>query len=229
MTTSEPTINDLSPIFKPGVEREPMLLLDTTGSMSYPAADGSSVRRMDVIREALNIIVAKLAAEDSQAEEEAKTGAKDMTGEQAGGLMTVTFANGSAVDLGDLNPDNLTRKWDSIHFGGNTQIMPGWSQLVEVYMEEFGDTPKQDRPHLLATVITDGEATDTDEFARTLSQNTGGTYAIIAIVGYGEEHDRALAAYRAVAVKNDHVRVVTFDSETNPATIAEGLLSMTGA
>jgi hypothetical protein len=53
MATIEPSVNDLSPMLKPGVEKEPMLLLDTTGSMSYAAAADSTVERRQVIGEAM--------------------------------------------------------------------------------------------------------------------------------------------------------------------------------
>jgi len=220
MATAEPSVNDLSPMLQPGVEKEPMLLLDTTGSMSYAAAEGSTVERRQVIGEAIGRIVEVLGAEDSQAAQE------QAAGEDAGGLMTVTFAGGTAECIDDLSPDNWRQKWQAIRWGGGTQIMPGWEKLVDTYLEEFGDTPKQDRPHLLALVITDGEADDTDQFAQTLAQAKGGVYVCIAILGYGQEHDRALQVYKQIEAQNDHVRVVTFGSETDPNTIADGLLSM---
>jgi hypothetical protein len=220
MTSSEPSVNDLSPMLQPGVEKEPMLLLDTTGSMSYPVADGSKFERRQVIGEAIGRIVEVLAGEDSQAAKE------QAAGEDAGGLMTVTFAGGSATCIDDLSPDNWRQKFDAIQWGGGTLIMPGWEQLVETYMEEFGDVPKLDRPHLLALVITDGEADDTDQFAQTLAQAKGGVYVCIAILGYGQEHDRALQVYKQIEAQNDHVRVVTFGSESDPNVIADGLISM---
>jgi hypothetical protein len=207
-------------MLQPGVEKEPMLLLDTTGSMSYAAAEGSTVERRQVIGEAIGRIVEVLGAEDSQAAKE------QAAGEDAGGLMTVTFAGGTAEEIGDLSPDNWREKWRAIRWGGGTQIMPGWEKLVDTYLEEFGDVPKQDRPHLLALVITDGEADDTDQFAQTLAQAKGGVYVAIAILGYGQEHDRALRVYKQIEAQNDHVRVVTFGSETDPDSIANGLLSM---
>jgi hypothetical protein len=220
MTSTEPSINDLSPMLQPGVEKEPMLLLDTTGSMSYAAGEGSTVERRQVLGEAIGRIVEILAAEDSQAARE------QAAGEDAGGLMTVTFAGGTAQEIGDLNTDNWRQKWNAIRWGGGTRIMPGWEKLVDVYLEEFGDVPKQDRPHLLALFITDGEADDTDQFAQTLAQAKGGVYVCIAILGYGAEHDRALQVYRQIEAQNNHVRVVTFGGETDPTVIADGLLSM---
>jgi hypothetical protein len=220
MTASEPSVNDLSPLTK--TETEPMLLLDTTGSMSFPAADGSKVERREVVHEAIGRIIEVLEAKDSQ---EAK---EQAAGEDKGGVMTVTFAGGSAKNLDDISTRNLVEKWNSIQWGGGTQIMPGWNLLVDTYMEEFGDQPKTDRPALMALVITDGEADDAAEFAATMAQAKGGTYVAIAIVGYGAEHDSALASFQNVAAGNDHVRVLTFGGETDPNVIADGLVAMIG-
>ncbi|MGH9061655.1 MAG: hypothetical protein ACRDZY_19410 [Acidimicrobiales bacterium] len=216
-------MNDLSPMLPAGVENEPMLLLDTTGSMSYPVAEGSTIERRQVIGEAIGRVVEIMAAKDSQAAKE------QAAGEEKGGLMTITFAGGSAECIDDLNPENWRQKWNAIRWGGGTRILPGWNKLVDTYMEEFGEVPKQDRPHLLALVVTDGEADDTEDFAKTIVQARAGTYVCVAILGFGAEHDQALQAYRGVASGNDHVRVVTFGSETNPETIADGVLSMIGS
>lgn len=219
---AEPSINDLSPLIAKGVEREPMLLLDITGSMSYPATPGGPSRR-DVVHEAIATVVTVLGAADSQAAKE------KAAGEDAGGVMTITFAGGKATNIEDLSPDNIKEKWAAIPWGGGTYIVPGWELLVETYMEEFGNVAKQDRPHMLATIITDGEAEDTDDFVKVLSQTGAGTYVLVAIVGYGDEHDHALKSYKAIADKNDHVRVLSFDSVTDPNKIANELLAIVGA
>jgi hypothetical protein len=100
----------------------------------------------------MGIIVEKLGAEDSQA------AAEEEAGEDAGGLMTVTFAVDNVQKIGDLSPDNWREKWSKIRWGNQTEIMPGWNALNEVYLDEFGDTPALDRPKMLALIITDGEA-----------------------------------------------------------------------
>lgn len=197
-------------------EKEPMLLLDTTGSMNYPADAGGTVARKTVIQEAISLIVAKLAAEDSQAEHE----------ESGGGLRTVTFADGHALDIGDLNPGNLRQKWARIHWAGGTRIMPGLNTLTRVYNEEFGAKPQDERPLLLALVITDGEADDTEAFTRTVARASGSLYVVLAILGYGPEHDSAMLAYQQVAATNAHVKVMSFAGETDPETIAGALLRM---
>src|SRR5713101_2153223 len=129
-------------------EKEPMLLLDTTGSMNYRTSETESTPRKDTIREAISIIVSELAAADSQAAKE----------EEGGGLRTVTFADGQAHDIGDLNPNNLREKWNHIRWGGGTRIMPGFNLLLKTYTDEFGTVPQAERPLLLALVITVGKA-----------------------------------------------------------------------
>lgn len=197
-------------------EKEPMLLLDTTGSMNYGSAANDPTPRKDVIREAISIIVERLGAEDSQAEEE----------EEGGGLRTVTFADGQAHDIGDLNPDNLQEKWSHIRWAGGTRIMPGFNTLLKTYSDEFGSEPLEERPLLLALVITDGEADDTEAFKNTVARAAGSMYVALAIIGYGAEHDRALRAYQQVEAQNAHVKVLPFAGETDPEVIAGALLRM---
>lgn len=197
-------------------EKEPMLLLDTTGSMNYGSAANDPTPRKDVIREAISIIVERLGAADSQAAEE----------EEGGGLRTVTFADGQAHDIGDLNPDNLREKWSHIRWAGGTRIMPGFNMLLKTYSDEFGSEPLEERPMLLALVITDGEADDTEAFKNTVARAAGSMYVVLAIIGYGAEHDRALRAYQQVEAQNAHVKVLPFAGETDPEVIAGALFRM---
>src|SRR5579859_3786264 len=108
------------PTVTPVAGQEPMLLLDVTGSMNFAASATSTTPRRIVIQEAISIVVERLSKEDSEAEHE----------EGGGGLRTVTFANGTAKDLDDLNPSNLRQKWEKISWDGGTLIMPGWSKLM---------------------------------------------------------------------------------------------------
>ena len=201
-------------------EKEPMLLLDITGSMHRPNSEGSKVSRIDVVHEALGTVVAKLAAEDSQAVNEAATG--------GGGLRTITFAGGTGTDIDDLNPGNLAEKWAQIKFEGTTQILPGVAALFNAYNEEFGDRAPLDRPRMLMLVITDGEAEDSDKFAELCASIKTNMYVEIALLGFGPEHDAAQKSYESVAAVNKHVKVTSFGNETDPQVIAQGLLEMLG-
>jgi hypothetical protein len=205
-----------APPVQGGIEKEPMLLLDVTGSMNYGTSASDATPRRETIKEAIGIIVAALAGEDSQAAHE----------EEGGGLRTVIFSGGRASDIGDLNPTNLEQKWSQIRWAGGTRIMPGWNALINTYMEEFGRQDPASRPVLMALVITDGEADDTAQFAQAIAQASGGVYVALAIIGYGPDHDAALRAYQAIEQSNANVKVIPFGSQTDPQVIARALLRM---
>jgi hypothetical protein len=220
---SEPTVNDLSPVVAKGVEKEPVALVDISGSMSWPVADGSRVQRREVVGEAMGLLVKALEDEDSQAAAEQAGGSDDK-----GGLLVHLFSD-HAEELGDLNSSNWRAKWDGIRWGGGTRIMTAWEAAQNDYLEEFGEVPALDRPVLLTLVITDGEASDWDQFSQVLEQANSTRKFCVAIVGHGEDHDRTLSAYKAVEAKNGkHVRVVTFGGETDPASIANDLILLVG-
>jgi hypothetical protein len=223
VTTVEPSINDLNPMLAKGVEREPIALIDTSGSMDWPVADRSTIKRRDVVGEAMGILVKHLEDQDSQAEAEQSGGSDDK-----GGLLTYGFASG-VTEFGDLNSSNWRGKWDSVRWGGGTQIMPAWEKAQEEYLEEFENVPTMDRPVLLTLVITDGEAADASGFAKVLEGAKAGRSFCVAIVGFGPDHDNTLRSYRAVESANPkRVRVVTFGGETDPTTIADALISLVG-
>lgn len=221
--TAEPSINDLNPLLKEGVEKEPIALIDTSGSMSFAVSEGSNIQRRDVVGEAMGILVKHLEDEDSQAAAEQAEGSDDK-----GGLLTYGFASG-VTEFGDLNSSNWRDRWGKVKWGGGTYIMPAWQKAQEEYLGEFEDVPTMDRPALLALIITDGEAADADKFTAVLENAGAGRYFTVAVVGYGDEHDKTLRAYKAAEQKNPkHVRVVTFGGETDPTVIAEGLKSLVG-
>jgi hypothetical protein len=223
MTTAEPSINDLNPMLAKGVEREPVALIDTSGSMDWPVAEGSSIKRRDVVGEAMGILVKHLEDQDSQAEREQAAGSDDK-----GGLLTYGFASG-VTELGDLNSSNWRERWGRVQWGGGTRIMPAWEKAQQEYLEEFEDVPTMDRPALLTLVVTDGEASDAQEFAAVLEGAKAGRVFCVAVLGYGPDHDDTLRSYRAVESRNPkRVRVVTFGGETDPAMIAEALISLVG-
>jgi hypothetical protein len=81
-----------------------MLLLDTTGSMLLDTSEADPTPRNDTVLAALKLLVPRLSELDAEAEHE----------EGGGGLRTVTFANGEAHDIEDINPDNMDKKWREI-------------------------------------------------------------------------------------------------------------------
>jgi len=194
-----------------------MLLLDVTGSMNLGTRKDDTTPRCQTVREAIGIIVEFLTRHDSQGGQE----------EDEGGLRTVTFAGGKADDLGDLNPKNLKEKWAKIEWSGGTFIMPGWRKLKAVYDEEFATRRPENRPQLVALVVTDGEAEDSQEFALALeSTRTENAFVCVAIIGFGHEHDDTFAAYSRISASNKHVKVLSFDSESDPQKIAKELIKL---
>jgi len=172
--------------------------------------------RRAVVQAAIRLMVTKLAEHDSQAEHE----------EGGGGLRTVTFANGRARDLEDLNPGNLASSWATIKWAGGTKIMPGWQLLFKVFNDEFGNRPPHLRPALMALVITDGEADDAAEFANSLAYVGDGVYVVLAVIGWGDDYERALRSCQAVQARNSHVRVMAFQSVSDAQYIANTLLQI---
>ncbi|KAJ3281451.1 hypothetical protein HDU79_010743, partial [Rhizoclosmatium sp. JEL0117] len=170
---------------------EPMLLLDTTASMHLPASDSPSsqsqqLTRIQLVQKSIGILVEKLSTVDSQAEFE-----QDSDGE-GGGLRTVTFSGGSALDLGDLNPQNLGEKFAQINWEGSTLIVPGFTKLLDVYNEEFGDFGPSSRPKMVALVITDGEAQDINDLAvMILTMDFTNVYLVFALIGFGKDYENA--------------------------------------
>ena len=219
-------LNDITP-FTQG-NTEPMMLLDLSGSMTWGAAPNADhPSRIDVVCEALPVIVRELEDEDSAAEGERAAGADAA---EVGGVYTAGF-NSDAHDFEDLNSVNLPTKRAEILacVGGGTRIVPGWNLLMEHYTEEFGDLPVQDQPRLVGLVITDGEAEDARAFGELLARQGNRTYVGVAIIGHGDAHDATVRQYQAVAdASNGHVRVLTFDSVTNPLVIARSMLALIG-
>lgn len=83
-----------------------------------------------------------------------------------------------------------------------------------------------ERPLLLALVITDGEAEDTEAFAQLLAHETDGmVWVTLAIIGTGDEYVRALHLYETIAQRHHNVRVIPFSGETDPNLIAQACLA----
>jgi len=185
-------------------KREPMLLLDTTGSMNFPTSETDRKERRETVHDAVSTIVTELCKLDSQAKRK----------RSGGGLRTVTFAGEKGIDIGDLRPDNIRQKWDTIEWEGSTHIMAGWKKLLAVHEKEFG---RKSDVLLLALVITDGTAEDTREFEEHLMSLHGRIFVVLAIVGYGQDHDDAFAQYKQIEANNKlgHLRVVALADAPN--------------
>jgi len=226
--------SEIGPAVSANRKKEPVLLLDLSTSMDWNAAQENgpdwpdpSSRRAIVIA-ALHGLVTALENEDSEAATEQSGGSDEM-----GGLLTHGFANGH-TEIGDLNSSNLERRLNSITWGGRTFIMPAWKAALADYDGEFGDRDPGDQPTMLTLVLTDGEADDWMDFEPVLEKADAKHVFAVAIVGHGDRHDATVRAYQQGAKKNEaqdkfgksHVRVVSFDSVTDPREIAADLVTL---
>jgi hypothetical protein len=226
--------SEIGPAVSANRKKEPVLLLDLSTSMDWSAADDrgpdwpdQSSRRAIAIG-ALSGLVRALEGEDSEAAAEQAGGS-----DERGGLMTHGFAN-EHVEIGDLNSSNLERRLNSIQWGGRTYIMPAWRAALADYDEEFGDRDPDEQPVMEVVVLTDGEADDWMDFEPVLEKATAKRVFVVAIVGHGAKHDATLRAYQDAATKNQaqdkfgksHVKVVSFDSVTDPGEIATDLITL---
>lgn len=226
--------SEIGPAVSANRKKEPVLLLDLSTSMDWGAANENGPdypdpgSRRAIVIGALHGLVRALEDQDSEAAAEQAEGS-----DERGGIMAHGFAN-EHVEIGDLNSSNLERRLNSIQWGGRTYIMPAWKAALSDYDEEFGDRDPDEQPVMEVLVLTDGEADDWMEFEPVLEKATAKRVFVVAIVGSGPKHDATLQAYQEGARKNQaqdkfgksHVKVVSFDSVTNPDEIAADLITL---
>ena len=197
---------------KPGMPIETSMLVDMTTSMNWPIAEGSSITRNDVLKEALLSFVSLLAAADSEGKTE----------DHGGGVMVTGFAGGRAIPVGDMNPNNFQKQLTKFASLSGTHIMPGWRHVRELFREEYKNRASLHK----ILVITDGGALDNKEFVQTLSGEPSYVHVAVIIIGYGADTDLATSQYSAIAESNPRVHVSPMSSETDPHAIAKRLLTM---
>jgi hypothetical protein len=71
-------------------------------------------------------------------------------------------------------------------------------------------------------IITDGEASDADEFQQLLMR-TPNVRVLVAIVGHSDEHDTALASFKRIALVSKRMAVCSFHGTTDAAAMADSL------
>lgn len=224
-----PKVPDAVPVFSEESEfaekvarksAEPMLLLDTTGSMTWPASNTSPILRKDLAKQALLLVVKTM--------QELDTAGKDEEG--GGGLMVTTFAGGHGKVVGDINPANFEKKWKTIHFDGGTHIVPGWNTMLDNFDSEHGKKDKSDRPLKLVTLITDGEADDLGKFTDILAKDTN-AFVVVILIGChlpGVNHQAAIDQFTALAAENPRVVFSDFTDCVDPQRLADQILLVCG-
>jgi len=226
--------SEIGPAVSANRKKEPVLLLDLSTSMDWGAADEKGPdwpapgSRRAIVIGALHGLVRALENEDSEAAAEQAEGS-----DERGGIMAHGFAN-EHIEIGDLNSSNLERRLNSIQWGGRTYIMPAWRAALSDYDEEFGDRDPDEQPVMEVLVLTDGEADDWMDFEPVLEKATAKRVFVVAVVGAGPKHDATVRAYQEGAMKNQaqdkfgksHVKVVSFESVTDPEEIATDLITL---
>jgi hypothetical protein len=198
------------------IRKEPMAILDTTGSMNEQASPNSPMTKRELATSVFRILVQHLANADTQGADE--------TG--GGGLLTISFADGIAIEVGDLNPGNFDSKWNAIKWKGGTYIVPAFKLMMGNFEEEFGHLPLAIQPQLMATVLTDGELYDAGTANQWLRGVQGNVYVYVIVVGYGPDHDKAVTSWQNIAESNAHVKVEAANASTDAHAIANRILAM---
>lgn len=195
----------------------PILLVDATGSMNETVSERSTVTRKDLVKEVCRQISWRLAPVD------------DADNQQSNykGVPFITFNEmDGGVDRGFLHYATFDAEWNNVYFRSGTHIMDGWRTMLKRYEQSFMGKPQNTWPLLLALIITDGELQDGHEFEEHMKHVHGKVFVEIAVVGYGEDHERACRHYAKISKKHPHVRVTEFTNSEFADTVVNQLLSM---
>jgi len=198
----------------------PIVLMDTTGSMTEATSQGGLVRRSDLLYQVTTALISMLSKVDD---------AQDMQpiGYEKGCPLITFNAIEGGVFRGFLHAQNMPQIWPTIQFHGATHIMDGWRTMLRTYEQFFTSKLEQvNWPMLLCLILTDGELQDGHEFEEHLKHAHGRLFVEIAVLGYGEDHKRAVHHYKRISQHHHHVRVTEFTNESNPKIICEQLLSL---
>ena len=195
---------------------ETMLLLDQTGSETYPTSSTNDTPRYQTLSPGVKGVVERLA----QIDREQGAGQSE---EGGGGLYTVGFADGRAFDYGDVSVENFTSWWNSIKWDGGTLIMPGYNALMSHFHKEFGSDPNT---VLFLLYIGDGGGRDFTSFENAVINNPR-VYVAAAIIGDDHDAQKALSDFRSLESRSTHVRVFDF-TQASADEVTSGLLTMIG-
>jgi hypothetical protein len=212
-----------------GREKEPVFLIDLSGSMNETAAPDSPLTKRQLIETAVPIAAGKLAGDDSQAAREAAEGK-----EGKGGVRSFGFNEpeefydwdedeeefGDERDFGDVHEGNVQEKLGGAPWGGRTHIMPAIRAAEKAFQAEFGSVPLRKRPTLEIVIWTDGKLNDEREFEEWLAQADETCVVGVAVVGFGGGHDAAVSSYKRLAAGNKYISVVALTGVSDPNEIA---------
>lgn len=199
------------------VQKEPQLIIDSSGSQLEEVFPGSGITKADLITNVVGLVVEGLASHDSQGADE-----KD-----GGGVMAITFAKGTCQVLSDLNPRNFKTRFRPVWFGST------WAECAlikadELYNEEFGDLEDSNpaKPEQVVVFVTDGQMSDHRAVNFHIAHAKPYQHYYILVVGSGDEHDAAVKQWQGIAVINKNVAVEALTNVTDAQGIASRILAM---
>jgi hypothetical protein len=207
----------------------PLFLLDSTTSMSNTVSASDGRLRKDLLKGLISL----LAADKNE-------------------LRLVSFSGGLAKNIGKLKPDTVAPAMDSIVWRGDTQIVPGWLQLVEVFRSEFDasyvrplsaraadDSSDSDQdgavkapgpvPRPVVVIISDGAAKDLEQFLVYLESNPK-VQVLVALIGDsahpqdGDVYTYAHEEYTALAQSLKNLQFLPFSGAATSEEIARQIL-----
>ena len=181
----------------------PLRSQDTTGSMQFPCSARTQLPRRELVRDALGTLVASI---------------EQRQGPSGVGLRTIAFGGGAALDLGYLSTHDFGQQWQRLSWTGGTYITPAWQCAYSTYCAEAGASGAA----LLAVLLTDGEAADLQNFEAALAADPR-VHMLVALVGFGPDHDASFTSFMALAARNPRVKLVSFTGEQNARAIGETL------
>ena len=171
--------------------------------MCFPCSARTQLPRRDLVRDALGALVASI---------------EQRQGPSGVGLRTVAFSGGAALDLGYLSSPDFAQQWQRLSWAGGTYITPAWQLAYGTFCAEAGASGAA----LLALLLTDGEAADLPSFEAALQADPR-VHVLVALVGFGPEHDASFLSFMALAARNPRVKLVSFTGEQSARAIGDTL------
>ena len=237
----------IEPVFTEDDEVEPDLAGDASSSEGFAGSsspDPGSPTTWEVQILAMKEFIGGAEALDSQAAGEQAGGSDEQGGVYGAFFNHGVVKIGEGDDDGDLNSSNFDRKVGAIRVRsqegglvplpyGGTRIMPTIRYLDQHYLGEFSKYPDgtprpvAQRPVRARMVFTDGAMDDYAAFGARLEEDHSESWPreewFIAILGYGDAHDRTLKLYQKLAGKHKNLHVYSFDGVKNGKEIAEDM------
>lgn len=222
--------------FTPDTLLELEILVDTTES-NQEAVDVTKpkgLKKCNLIDQIVPLLVEGMAGADTSAADEISTN----EGEAPGGVYAWTFAYLDDpqlvsvpryfVEVGDLNPSNIARKWHPL-YEGITYALPVLQAADRHYEQEHGRKPADIRPNLLRVFLTDGKLFDQNKVSAHIAQAGQFYYYYILVIGSDHAHDEAVHQWQQIAATHRNVKVEALTAITDAEGITARILSLVPA